>query len=70
MSNIATKRNAETQIAQGYDLVQAAASRDIGPCSPQRNKENWDAGAAHRNHRAKRSQKMWREWLSACGWQA
>jgi hypothetical protein len=29
----------ETQIAQDYDLVQAAGPRDIGLRCPQRNKE-------------------------------
>jgi hypothetical protein len=29
----------ETQIAQGYDLVQAAGPRDIGLRSPQSKKE-------------------------------
>jgi hypothetical protein len=43
----------ETQIAQGYDLVQAAGLRDIGLRSPQRNQENYDAGGAHRRHRAR-----------------
>jgi hypothetical protein len=43
----------ETQIAQDYDLVQAAGPRDTGLRSPQRNKEKQDAGAAHRNHRAR-----------------
>jgi hypothetical protein len=42
----------ETQIAQGDKLVQAAGLRDIGPGSPQRDHENYDAGAAHRNYRA------------------
>jgi hypothetical protein len=31
--------NGETQIAQDYDLVQAACPQDIGLRSPQRNKE-------------------------------
>ena len=43
----------ETQIAQGYDLVEAAGLRDIGLRGPQRNQEKQDAGAAHRNHRAR-----------------
>src|SRR6266478_7009780 len=43
----------ETQIAQGYDLVQAAGPRDIGLCSPQRNNEKQDAGAARQNHRGR-----------------
>src|SRR6266446_1906918 len=43
----------ETQIAQGYDLVQAAGPRDIALRSPQRNQEKYDAGAAHRNRRAR-----------------
>ena len=43
----------ETQIAQGYDFVEAAGLRDIVPGSPQRNEENQDAGAAHRKHRAR-----------------
>jgi len=38
----------ETQIAQGYDLVEAASARDIGLGSPKGNQENQDAGAAHR----------------------
>ena len=42
----------ETQIAQGYKLVQAASLRDIGSGSPQRNHENYDAGTTHRNYRA------------------
>ena len=41
----------ETQIAQGYELVQAGSPGDIGPGGPQRNKEKQDAGAAHRNRR-------------------
>src|SRR5882762_5288097 len=47
----------ETQIAQGYDLLEAAGARDIGLRSPQRNKEKQDAGAAQRNHRARDLQK-------------
>jgi hypothetical protein len=43
----------ETQIAQGDDIVQAVGLRDIGLCSPKRNKEEEDTGAAHRNHRAR-----------------
>jgi hypothetical protein len=39
----------ETQIAQGYDLIQAAGSPDIGLRHPQGDKEKQDAGAAHRN---------------------
>jgi hypothetical protein len=38
---------------QGYDLAQAAGPRDIGLRSPQRNKEKQDAGAEHRNPRAR-----------------
>jgi len=57
------QRDAETQIAQSYDLVQAAGPRDIGPGSPQPNNEKQDAGAAHPNHRArdlkKRGEKGW-----------
>jgi hypothetical protein len=33
------QRDGETQIAQGYDLVQAAGSREVGLRSPQRKKE-------------------------------
>jgi hypothetical protein len=43
----------KTQISQGYDLVQAAGLREISLRSPQRNQEKQDAGAAHRNHRAR-----------------
>jgi hypothetical protein len=43
----------ETQIAQGYDLVQAAGPCDIGLRSPQRDEEKQDAGDAHRNCRAR-----------------
>jgi hypothetical protein len=43
----------ETQIAQGYDLVEAASPRDIGLRSPECNQEEQDAGAAHRNHRVR-----------------
>src|SRR5258707_5391946 len=50
----------ETQVAQGYDLVQAACPRDIGLRSPHRNQEKQDAGAAHRNRRA-RDLKKYRE---------
>jgi hypothetical protein len=50
----------EAQIAQGYDLVQAPGPRDIGLRSPQRNQENQDAGAAHRDRRA-RGLKKYRE---------
>ncbi len=47
----------EKQIAQGYDLVQAAGPRDIGLRSPDRNQENYDAGGAHRDHRARNPKK-------------
>src|ERR1700723_2534898 len=53
----------ETQIAQGYDLVQAAGPCDISLRSPQRNHENQDAGAAHRNHRGRGPKKRG---LSGC----
>src|SRR6266436_3659041 len=43
----------ETQIAQGYDLVQPAGSGDIALRSPQRNQEKYDACTAHRNRRAR-----------------
>jgi len=43
----------ETQIAQGYDFVQTAGPGDIGLGGPQRNEEKQDAGAAHRNRRAR-----------------
>src|SRR5580700_10978206 len=42
----------ETQIAQGYKLVQAAGLRDIVSGSPQSNHENYDPGTTHRNYRA------------------
>jgi hypothetical protein len=47
----------ETQIAQGYDLVEAAGPRDIGLRSPQGNQEKQDAGAAHRDHGARELKK-------------
>jgi hypothetical protein len=43
----------ETQIAQGYDLVEAADLRDIGLRDPRGNQEKEDAGAAHRDYRAR-----------------
>jgi hypothetical protein len=43
----------ETQIAQGYDLLQAASPRNIGLRSPDRNQNNHDAGGAHQGHRAR-----------------
>jgi hypothetical protein len=42
----------ETQIAQGYDLVEAAGPREIGLGSPQGNQEKQDSGAAHRDRGA------------------
>jgi hypothetical protein len=47
------QRDGETQIAQGYDFVQAAGPRDIDPRNPERNKQKYDARAAHRNHGAR-----------------
>jgi hypothetical protein len=45
--------HSETQIAQGYNLVQAAGPCNIVLPSPQCNQEKQKAGAAHRNHRAR-----------------
>src|SRR5882724_4952418 len=59
----------ETQIAQGYDLVQAGGTGDIGLRSPQRNKEKQDAGAAHRNHRARDLKKCGENgWVHVDAW--
>jgi hypothetical protein len=41
------ERNRKTQIAQGYDLVEAVSPRDIGPRSQKRNQEKQDASRAH-----------------------
>jgi len=64
----------ETQIAQGYDLVQAAGPRDIALRSPQRNKEKQDAGAARRNHRARDLKKCGENgcvmWMPSLSWRA
>jgi hypothetical protein len=51
------QRGGETQIAQGYNLVQAARPRDIGFRSPQGNQEKQDSGAAHRNHSSRNLKK-------------
>src|SRR5712672_3571659 len=47
------KGTAKHKIAQRYDLVQPAGPHDIALRSPQRNQEKYDAGAAHRNRRAR-----------------
>ena len=58
--------NGETQIAQGYDLVEAAGPRDIALRSPQRNQEKQEAGAAHRNRCARDLEKCGENGESAC----
>jgi hypothetical protein len=47
----------ETQIAQGYDLVQAVSPRDIALRSQDRDQNNYDAGSAHRGHCARDQKK-------------
>lgn len=47
----------KTQIAQGYDLVQAAGPLDIGPGSPQSNQEKQNGCTAHRDCGARELQK-------------
>jgi len=41
----------ETQIAQGYDFVEAAGAGDVVFGSPQGDEDNQDAGSAHRDDR-------------------
>jgi hypothetical protein len=41
--------NGETQIAQGYNLVEAALSREIVFRSPKRDQKKQEAGEAHRD---------------------
>jgi hypothetical protein len=62
------QRDGETQIAQGYDLVEAAGAGDIGLGGPEGNQENQDAGAAHR-YRGARNVKKRREnnWVHVDG---
>jgi hypothetical protein len=51
------QRDGETQIAQGYDLVEAAGPCDIGLGSPQGDQKKQDAGAAHRDRGARERKK-------------
>jgi hypothetical protein len=51
------QRGGKTQVAQGYDLVEAAALRNFGLRSPRGNQEKQDAGGAHRNHRTRHHEK-------------
>jgi len=63
------QRDGETQIAEDYELVQAAGPSDIGLRSPQRNKEKQDAGAARRNHRARDLKKCGKNgWVHVDAW--